>query len=153
YAQHIVVAKSGGDFDTIQAAIDSIVDADATKRYLIEIMPGKYSEQVTMKDWVDLRGVSKHDVQIEFGSAAGAVILANFCLIENILIENSATEGHWGIVGTEVSNWHIRNVDFLAPFGSNKRGAGIKVTGTAWGTGFIERCIINTYSQTNQGIF
>lgn len=153
YAQHVVVAKSGGDFDTIQAAIDSISDASSSKRYLVLVMPGKYAEQVTMKSWVDVRGVCRRTVQIEHGATDGAVKLSDFCQIEDLLIENSSTEGHWGIVGDNVSHWHIRNVDLLAPFGSSKRGAGIKVTGTSWGTGFIEQCVINTYTQTNQGIY
>lgn len=153
YAQYIVVAKANGDFDTIQAAIDSVTDASASKRYQIHVMPGLYAEQITMKSWVDVRGISKHSVQVEFGATDGAFKLADFVQIEDLIIENSATEGHWGIVGVNNSHVHIRNVDFLAPFGSHKRGAGIKNTGTSWNTWFIEHCVINVYTQTNQGIF
>ncbi len=151
YAQRYIVAKTGGDFAAIQDAIDSISDASATKRYLIEVMPGKYAEQVTMQSWVDLRGASKHTVQIEFGDTGGALILASSCQVEDLLFELTATEGHWAIVGDNVSNWHIRNCDFLASV-NTKRGAGIKVTGSSWNTGFIEHCIINSFTQTNHGI-
>jgi hypothetical protein len=151
YAQVVVVAKSGGDFTTIQAAINSITDAAATKRYLVWVMPGNYAEQVTMQSWVDVRGASKRTVQIEYSSSSGALILADWVQVEDILFELTSTEGDWAIVGTDTSNWHIRNVDFLAS-NSGKRGAGIKVTGSTWHTAFIEHCVINSYSQTNHGI-
>lgn len=151
YAQVVVVAKSGGDFTTIQAAIDSITDALSTKRYLVWVMPGNYAEQVTMKSWVDVRGASKHTTQIEYGSSSGALILADWVQVEDILFELTSIEGDWAIVGTDTSNWHIRNCDFLAS-SSTKRGAGIKVTGSTWHTAFIEHCVINSYSQTNHGL-
>jgi hypothetical protein len=53
----INVATEGGDFDSIQSAIDSITDASADKLYTIKVYPGRYSENVEMKDWVDLEGV------------------------------------------------------------------------------------------------
>jgi hypothetical protein len=153
YAQTKTVAKSGGDHLTIQAAIDAISGASSTTRYLVLVHPGLYAEQVTMKSWVDVRGIDRASVQIEHAATAGAVIMADNCEISNLTIENSATEGHWGIVATEKSGVHIRHVSLLAPFGSGRRGAGIKVTGTAWATLLIEDVLINTYTQTNQGVF
>ena len=52
----VVVAKSGGDFTSIQAALDSITTASASKHYLIKVAPGTYTEQVTMKEFVDIEG-------------------------------------------------------------------------------------------------
>jgi hypothetical protein len=43
-------------FKTIQAAIDSITDASAIKRYLVTVAPGIYPEAVTMKRWITLAG-------------------------------------------------------------------------------------------------
>ena len=57
-AQLVTVAKSGGDFTTIQAAINSILDASAAKPYVVKIYPGVYSEALTVKDYVSLSGVA-----------------------------------------------------------------------------------------------
>jgi hypothetical protein len=57
-AGRIVVAKSGGDFTSIQAAIDS-VDPGAAPHlagYLIEVMPGVYEENIRLKKWLYVRG-------------------------------------------------------------------------------------------------
>ncbi|MFA5317970.1 MAG: hypothetical protein WC323_00630, partial [Patescibacteria group bacterium] len=56
YAQVKVVAKSGTGYSTIAAALNSITDASATKRYLIQVMPGEYNEQVNLKSYVDIAG-------------------------------------------------------------------------------------------------
>ena len=55
--QIVTVAKSGSQFTTIQAAIDSIVDASSSKQYLIKIASGIYTENLTGKDYVSLEGV------------------------------------------------------------------------------------------------
>jgi pectin methylesterase-like acyl-CoA thioesterase len=56
YEQVITVESRGGDFQTIQAAIDSIIDATEDKTYTIKVMPGYYTENILLKDWVDLEG-------------------------------------------------------------------------------------------------
>ncbi len=111
YQQTVTVAKAGGDYTTIQAAITAIIDAAETKRYLVLVYPGKYTEQVTMKDWVDVRGIDRQSVQIEYGATTGAIIMDDNCALENLTIENSSTEGHWGIVATNKSGVHIRSVN------------------------------------------
>ena len=56
YQQVVTVAKSGAQFTTIQAAIDSIDDANSLKRYLIWVAPGTYAEQLRLKEFVSVQG-------------------------------------------------------------------------------------------------
>jgi len=67
YGQVVTVAKSGGDFTDIQAAIDSITDASASKPYVIKIYPGVYeigTGEITLKAYVTLMGTDKERVKI-----------------------------------------------------------------------------------------
>ncbi len=57
--QVVWVATSGGDFTSVQTALDSITDASADKPYLIRIAPGIYTEQVTLKEHVALEGAGE----------------------------------------------------------------------------------------------
>lgn len=55
--QTVTVAKAGGDFTSIQDALDSITDNSISKRYTILLFPGTWSEDFTMKDWVRIKAV------------------------------------------------------------------------------------------------
>jgi len=59
YQQTITVAKSGGDFTTIQSAIDSITDAALNKQYTVLIYPGEYTESIVGSDYIGLRGIGE----------------------------------------------------------------------------------------------
>jgi len=87
-----VVAKSGGDYASIQDAIDSIGDADSDRHYLIRVMPGIYSEQVKMQQYVDIECAGELVTKITStgfdDSTTGTVIGADdaelrFCTVEN----------------------------------------------------------------------
>jgi len=59
YQNVVVVAQSGGDYTSVQSAIDSIGDAAADNAYLVWVAPGVYSETVTMKPYVHLQGAGQ----------------------------------------------------------------------------------------------
>src|SRR5207249_10808654 len=59
YRNVIVVARSGGDYASVQKALDGISDNSPTNRYLIWVAPGIYVETVTMKPYVDIEGAGE----------------------------------------------------------------------------------------------
>ena len=63
----ILVARKGGDFRSIQAALDSITDATEDNPYLIYVAPGIYSEHVQMKDHVVIEGAGEQLTKIISG--------------------------------------------------------------------------------------
>jgi len=65
YGYVVVVAKSGGAFETIQGALDSITDAGADNRYLVWVAPGVYSETVDMISYVDIEGAGRNLTKIQ----------------------------------------------------------------------------------------
>ena len=95
YDNVIVVAKSGGDFTSIQDALDSIVDASAGNPYLVYVAPGFYEEQVTLKPYVTLEGAGEGATIIRGtgGSewSAGTVIGANNAAVRHLTVESDGT--------------------------------------------------------------
>ena len=75
YANVIVVAKSGGDFNDPVSAINSISDASATNPYLIKIMPGVYDIGVTLeiKEFVNIEGSGEAATKIVGSAHYGSV--------------------------------------------------------------------------------
>ena len=71
----VVVAKNGGNFTSIQAAIDSITAASNTTPYLVWVAPGIYAERVVLKPWVSLRGAGREATLIRESAVDGATLL------------------------------------------------------------------------------
>src|SRR5438477_9044318 len=74
YSNVIVVARSGGDFNSVQQALNSIQDNSPTNRYLVWVAPGTYTETgtVLMKPYVDIEGAGEGPTKIvSFTSSTG----------------------------------------------------------------------------------
>jgi len=103
YQNVVIVAKSGGDYTTVQAAIDSITDAAASNPYLVWVAPGVYSESVTMKSHVHLQGAGQEATIItssasnsSFPLTQATLILASDTSLRDLSLENSGI-GNWNI--------------------------------------------------------
>lgn len=92
YAGVIVVAASGGDFTSIQSALDSVT-ASETQRYLVAVAPGVYTETVTMKPYVDIAGAGENATRIVSAgmavSTTGTVVGASYAELSSLTIENT----------------------------------------------------------------
>ncbi|WP_238613466.1 hypothetical protein [Candidatus Oscillochloris fontis] len=108
YAQVIVVAQSGGDYTSIQAALDSITDAGVGKPYLVYVAPGVYEERVTMKAYVTIEGAGEGATIIRWSggstnplSESGSATLegANNATLRHLSVESIAGAGTAYAVG------------------------------------------------------
>lgn len=102
-ANVVVVAKSGGDFTSIQTAIDSI-NPTVDNPYLIKVMPGTYNESVTMKSYINLQGAGAEITTIE--SDVWAISLGS---VTNSTISNFTLKGEYGGVYSGGSTAVITN--------------------------------------------
>lgn len=94
----IVAAKSGGQFSSIQAAIDSITDAAEDNRYLVWIGPGIYDEEVNVgSQWIALEGAGRHSTIVRSDGNPGTIIGAS--IVRDLTVEASgdgdAVRGIW----------------------------------------------------------
>jgi hypothetical protein len=89
-AQIVQVAKSGGHFTTIAAAIASITDASASKPYVIRIGPGTYSEcLLPVTNYIDLEGSGRAATKIACASASSAIGVTGTVSISKLTVDNS----------------------------------------------------------------
>lgn len=93
YQQVVNVAKAGGDYTTIQGAISSITDAGPTNRYVVNIWPGTYIENITLKNNVSLYGMSPRDFAIISGTSDTLIVFADSsCGIRNLKLLGEPTD-------------------------------------------------------------
>ena len=101
YQNIIIVAKSGGDYTSIQAAIDSISDASESNPYLVWIAPGVYEEAILLKSDVHLEGAGQ-DATVITSSLSNSslpptqatVYMTSYSSLRDLTIENTGTGLH-----------------------------------------------------------
>lgn len=98
--QVVTVAKSGGDYTTITAALAAITDAASNKRYVILVAPGEYSEAITMKQYVDIVGLGREHCVLT--SSTITVISANDSKIKGF--EITTTSNGWSAFPIHLAN-------------------------------------------------
>lgn len=86
----IWVAQSGGNYTSVQAAINAAAAvASVNNPYLVKIAPGVYTEQVTLKDFVDVEGSGINATTIQLSAATPTVVAGAQSEMRNIAIVNT----------------------------------------------------------------
>jgi hypothetical protein len=141
YQNVVVVAKSGGDHVSVQAAIDSITDAAADNAYLVWVAPGVYSETVTIEPHVHLQGAGQEATVITSTASSSAwppaqatLLLASDASLRDLTVTNGGTSDI--------------NTALLATTGTT-RTLVADVTAQALGGGVDNRAIFLTGSGTS----
>jgi pectin methylesterase-like acyl-CoA thioesterase len=92
----LIVSPSGGNFTSIQAALNSITNNSSRNTFLIWVGPGTYNEQVTMKPYVDIEGAGEKVTKITFGISSlttGTVVGADNAELRFLTVENTGVNG------------------------------------------------------------
>lgn len=109
YGNTRIVAKSGGQYTSIQAAIDSVTDAAADNKYTIQVYPGTYTENIVMKDYVNVIGLCER---------RGTKIYST----SGTLITMSAIESHLDWIDLEMSATSSNDILLDATAGGGSTG-------------------------------
>ncbi len=159
YGNVLVVAHSGGDFSSVQAALDSIGDAGADNPYLIYVAPGVYTETVTLKSYVTLEGAGQGTTIIRAlggsqspadGIGSATLLGADSATVRHLTVESQGTGQNYAVaLHNNAASPALSDVAVTASSGSVNYGiynssaspALSDVTVTASGTG------------TNYGVF
>jgi len=111
----VSVAKSGGDYTTIQGAIAGITDASATNVYTILIYSGIYTENIdlTSKPYIHLKG-SASRAGITITSTSGITLTLNNTTTRITTLKLESTGGSVLKVpsGATGKNFKFRNCSF-----------------------------------------
>jgi hypothetical protein len=121
-AQVVTVAKSGGDFSSIQAAIDSITDSGPTKAYVVLVHPGVYSEKVTLnKNYVSLIGVQANGAKVSEAQNSGAIVTYESSGVgTDLMTMLIASGGATDLKGITVANLTIINTQAFGVGGAQE---------------------------------
>ncbi len=113
----IVDQDGGGDFTTIQAAINSITTASVLEVFTVFVMGGNYIEAtLTMKSYVMVRGITgggdTDGVRVTLtNSSSGAVVEANDSGFQDITLAGAGTGSDWTLdVATSRLRFHMHHV-------------------------------------------
>ena len=153
----IWVASVGGQFQSIQAAIDYVF-ANGKTPAVIKVAPGTYNELIALLPYVRIEGSGRQLTRIRpTGCAtpnASAVTMAGAAQIQNVTIETTCANGVLffsppAVLASFVDS-AVRDVDIVMSGGSV---SGVRITGNISSVGPIERVRIDMLGSPNNGIF
>ena len=88
----LTVAPSGAQYTSIQAAIDAAAAvATGAQPYVVHVAPGTYTEQLTLKDFVDVQGAGESTTYITWSGGWPTVWAGAAAEVRNVRVENGAS--------------------------------------------------------------
>ena len=151
------VAPVGGQFQSIQAAIDYVF-ANGKTPAVVKVAPGTYAELVTLRPFVRLEGSGKQLTRIQPAGCAtanaSAVTMAGSAQIQDFTIETNAClnailfSSPSGTLASFVDS-AVRDVDIVAGGGTV---TGVRITGNISSVGPIERTRMYLMGSPNYGV-
>lgn len=125
YKNVINVAKTGGDYSTITAALSSITDNSATNKYVINIAPGIYEEQITMKAYVSLNGAGRDLTSIKGHGGLSmttdaTLITADNSALRNLTIDTAGTGVNATAIYMNGTDPQLENINVTVSGASNE---------------------------------
>ncbi len=151
------VAPAGGQFQSIQAAIDYVYTNGKTPA-VIQVAPGNYAEIVTLRPYVRLQGSGKQLTRIQpagcTAANASAVTMAGAAQIQDVTVETTCDNGILfysppAVLASFVDS-AVRDVDVAINLPGT---SGIRITGNISSVGPIERVRMFLQGGPNYGIF
>lgn len=135
----VVVAKGGGDYATINEALDSIADNGPDSVYLVWVGPGVYSETVIMKPYVHIQGVGQEVTVVTstisnsgYNQTRGTLVLTRNVSLRDLTVVNSGTDTSNAALLATTGTTETLVVDVTARTqGSGQYNCGIYLTGGA----------------------
>jgi hypothetical protein len=155
------VAPVGGQFQSIQAAIDYVFASGKTPA-VIKVAPGTYDERITLRPYVRIEGSGKQLTKIQPTSCASAtssvVVMAGSSQVQDITIEtnaclNAILFNSPPAVTVSHADSAIRDVDIVMT-ASAGAASGIRITGNIPSVGPIEHIrMFLQYGAPSYGVF
>ena len=154
-------------YQTIKAALDSIVDASSSKRYCIVIAPGTYNElnTIRLKGFVDLISIANDTVIINAGgsrllwsnNSPGRVFITDIAISNGVEVLNDNPTGTSGCVldldnvdtGTVIFNGRGGGRDFIQLRNDTRLSGSCTINSAA--TTIFDSTIIGNVNLTDTG--
>lgn len=117
FGRRFLTVGDGGDFSTIQAAIDSIIDSTATNGYVVYVLPGVYDAfSFDGKTGITVRGSGDSTVINTYSGKPNAVLIhSTDCTLEDMRIKYNDDRGFAFVQGAirrdgSVERFAARNI-------------------------------------------
>ncbi len=127
--------SSSTQFNSIKAAVDSIIDATAFNTYTVEVAPGVYIEDtITVPSYVAVRGDSSISTIVSASNPNnGVFILSDQSMIIDMQIQGSTGTGATAVLYSSATTPQLNAISYVenVRFGSNYTNA--KVLGVPGG--------------------